>query len=54
MEGMLSLLLIPATFITVAYFYQSNGMSDKKKLQRFLKLQRYVFNIKVNYNTPFL
>ncbi|MBJ8095598.1 FtsK/SpoIIIE domain-containing protein [Bacillus cereus] len=37
---MLSLLLIPATFITVAYFYQSNGMSDKKKIATFFEITR--------------
>lgn len=40
MEGMLSLLLIPATFITVAYFYQSNGMSDKKKIATFFEITK--------------
>lgn len=40
MEGMLSLLLIPATFITVAYFYQSNGMSDKKKIATFFEIAK--------------
>lgn len=40
MEGMLSLLLIPATFITVAYFYQSNGMSDKKKITTFFEIAK--------------
>ena len=37
---MLSLLLIPATFITVAYFYQSNGMSDKKKIATFFEIAK--------------
>ncbi|PDY77395.1 FtsK/SpoIIIE domain-containing protein [Bacillus cereus] len=37
---MLSLLLIPATFITVAYFYQSNGMSDKKKITTFFEIAK--------------
>ncbi|MBM6647120.1 FtsK/SpoIIIE domain-containing protein [Bacillus sp. RIT 809] len=37
---MLSLLLIPATFITVAYFYQSNGMSDKKKIATFFEITK--------------
>lgn len=40
MEGMLSLLLIPATFITVAYFYRSNGMSDKKKIATFFEITK--------------
>lgn len=40
MEGMLSLLLIPATFITVAYLYQSNGMSDKKKIATFFEIAK--------------
>ncbi len=37
---MLSLLLIPATFITIAYFYQSNGMSDKKKIATFFEITK--------------
>uniref|UniRef100_UPI00402AAD22 FtsK/SpoIIIE domain-containing protein n=1 Tax=Bacillus sp. DX2.2 TaxID=3073452 RepID=UPI00402AAD22 len=37
---MLSLLLIPATFITVAYFYHSNGMSDKKKITTFFEIAK--------------
>ncbi|MBE5107832.1 cell division protein FtsK [Bacillus thuringiensis] len=37
---MLSLLLIPATFITVAYFYQSNRMSDKKKIATFFEIAK--------------
>jgi len=40
MEEMLSLLLIPATFITVAYFYQSKGMSDKKKIATFFEIAK--------------
>lgn len=40
MEGMLSLLLIPATFITVAYFYQNNGISDKKKIAIFFEIAK--------------
>lgn len=40
MEGMLSLLLIPATFITVAYFYQSNGPNDKKKIATFFEITK--------------
>ncbi|PFZ10937.1 cell division protein FtsK, partial [Bacillus pseudomycoides] len=37
---MISLLLIPATFITVAYFYQSKGMSDKKKIATFFEITK--------------
>ncbi|MEH7813651.1 FtsK/SpoIIIE domain-containing protein, partial [Bacillus toyonensis] len=37
---MLSLLLIPATFITVAYFYQSNGPNDKKKIAMFFEITK--------------
>ncbi|EJR92703.1 FtsK/SpoIIIE domain-containing protein [Bacillus mycoides] len=37
---MLSLLLIPATFITVAYFYKSKGMSDKKKIATFFEIAK--------------
>ncbi|HHT7190973.1 FtsK/SpoIIIE domain-containing protein [Bacillus cereus group sp. Bc222] len=37
---MLSLLLIPATFITVAYFYQNNGISDKKKIAIFFEIAK--------------
>lgn len=40
MEGMLPLLLIPATFLTVAYFYQSKGMSDKKKIATFFEIAK--------------
>lgn len=40
MEEMLSLLLIPATFITVAYFYKSKGMSDKKKIATFFEIAK--------------
>lgn len=40
MEEMLSLLFIPATFITVAYFYQSKGMSDKKKIATFFEIAK--------------
>lgn len=37
---MLPLLLIPATFLTVAYFYQSKGMSDKKKIATFFEIAK--------------
>ncbi|MFJ8119690.1 FtsK/SpoIIIE domain-containing protein [Bacillus mycoides] len=37
---MLSLLLIPATFLTVAYFSQSNGTSDKKKIATFFEIAK--------------
>lgn len=37
---MLSLLLITATFITVAYFYQNNGMSDKEKIATFFEIAK--------------
>ncbi|KKZ95360.1 hypothetical protein B4147_3232 [Bacillus wiedmannii] len=37
---MFSLLLIPATFITVAYFYQSNGSNDKKKIATFFEITK--------------
>ncbi|WP_018768027.1 FtsK/SpoIIIE domain-containing protein [Bacillus sp. 105MF] len=37
---MLSLLLIPATFITVAYFFQGKGMSDKKKIATFFEITK--------------
>ncbi|MGH0950719.1 FtsK/SpoIIIE domain-containing protein [Bacillus mycoides] len=37
---MFSLLLIPATFITVAYFYKSKGMSDKKKIATFFEIAK--------------
>lgn len=40
MEEMFSLLLIPATFLTVAYFYQSKGMSDKKKIATFFEIAK--------------
>lgn len=53
MEEMFSLLLIPATLLTVAYFYRGKEMSDKKKIATFLKLQRSVFSIKGNYNIRF-
>lgn len=40
MERMLSLLLIPANFITVTYFYQSNGPNDKKKIATFFEITK--------------
>ncbi len=40
MEEMMSLLLIPVTFITVAYFYQNKGMTDKKKIATFFEITK--------------
>lgn len=40
MEEMLSLLLIPATFITVAYFHQNKGPNDKKKIATFFEITK--------------
>ncbi|MBO1582542.1 FtsK/SpoIIIE domain-containing protein [Bacillus sp. XF8] len=37
---MLSLLLIPATFLTVAYFYKGKEMSDKKKITTFFEIAK--------------
>ncbi|MCI0768130.1 FtsK/SpoIIIE domain-containing protein [Bacillus sp. TL12] len=37
---MLSLLLIPATFLTVAYFYRGKEMSDKKKITTFFEIAK--------------
>ncbi|MGH0945362.1 FtsK/SpoIIIE domain-containing protein [Bacillus mycoides] len=37
---MFSLLLILTTFITVAYFYKSKGMSDKKKIATFFEIAK--------------
>ncbi|NSW38849.1 cell division protein FtsK [Bacillus sp. Xin1] len=37
---MISLLLIPATFLTVAYFYKGKEMSDKKKIATFFEITK--------------
>ncbi|PHB97171.1 cell division protein FtsK [Bacillus toyonensis] len=37
---MLSLLLIPATFIGVAYFYQNKELSDKKRIKAFFEIAK--------------
>lgn len=37
---MFSLLLIPVTFLTVAYFYKGKEMSDKKKIKAFFEITK--------------
>lgn len=37
---MLSLLVIPATFLTVAYFFKGKEMSDKKKIATFFEITK--------------
>ncbi|PGM58985.1 cell division protein FtsK, partial [Bacillus cereus] len=35
-----SLLVIPITFLTVAYFYKGKEMSDKKKIKAFFEITK--------------
>lgn len=52
MEEMLSLLLIPATFLTVAYFYRGKEMSDKKKITTFFEIAKICIQHKGELQYP--
>ncbi|PED08304.1 FtsK/SpoIIIE domain-containing protein [Bacillus pseudomycoides] len=49
---MMSLLVIPATFLTVAYFYQNKELSDKKKIKAFFEITKVCVQHKGEYQYP--
>lgn len=51
---MLSLLIIPATFVTVTYFYRGKEMSDKKKITAFFEIAKICVQHKGELQYPIL
>ncbi|PEF36411.1 FtsK/SpoIIIE domain-containing protein [Bacillus wiedmannii] len=49
---MMSLLVIPATFLTVAYLYQNKELSDKKKIKAFFEITKVCVQHKGEYQYP--